>query len=441
MLELGIILLLTLLNGVFAGTEVAMISARRGRLEQQAETGNLGAAAAVRLQEDPNRFLATVQVGITLIATIAGVFGGASMAGNLAPLLATVPLLAPYAESLALVLVVLLITYLSLVLGELVPKRIALQSAETIAALMARPMNMLAAASRPIIGLLTWSTEMVLTLLGRRRAAAEMVTEEDILHAVREGADDGTVEPEEREIFERVFDLGERSVRQIMTPRRDIFALCADDLLGDVIDDFINSGYSRVPLFRENSDNIVGVVHVRDVLRAYRAGAVDQPLSRLMHSALFVPENSRAAALLPTFRNQQRHLALAVGELGGIEGLVTLEDVLEEIVGEISDEHDTQQDEDIVRRADGTLLAEGTLAIDRLKDVLGVEELPKEEEYRYDTLAGFMLSLMGHIPRAGQHITWNDWRFEVVDMDGLRIDKVLIARQAPDQIMEEPDGR
>lgn len=441
MLEFGIVILLALLNGLFAGTETAMISARRGRLEQQAEAGNTGAMAAVHLQEDPNRFLATVQVGITLIGTMAGVFGGASLAGNLEPLLAQVPVLQPYAETLALALVVLLITYLSLVLGELVPKRIALQSAEQIAAFMARPMNMLAAASRPVIALLTWSTEMVLTLIGRRNAVDETITEEDILHAVREGADIGTVEPHERDIVERVFDLGDRSVRQIMTPRRDMFALCADDTLGDVIDEFIASGFSRVPLYRENSDNIVGVVHVRDVLRAYRVGALEQPLSSLMYLPLFVPENSRAAALLPTFRLQQRHLALAVGELGGVEGLVTLEDVLEEIVGEISDEHDKQRDEAIVRRADGSWLVEGTLPIERLKDLLEVDELPNEEEYRYDTLAGFVLSLMGHIPRSGQHISWNDWRFEVVDMDGLRIDKVLIARQAPEQTMEDMNGR
>ncbi len=441
MLELGIIIFLALLNGVFAGTETAMISARRGRLEQLAESGNTSAAAAVRLQEDPNRFLATVQVGITLIATISGVFGGASMAGTIAPLLGQLPLVAPYADTLALVLVVVLITYLSLVLGELVPKRIALQSAEAIAALMARPMNALANASRPITGLLTWSTELVLTLLGRRENIEEMVTEEDILYAVREGADVGTVEPEEREIFERVFDLGDRSVRQIMTPRRDIYALCADDTLGSAIDDFIEHGYSRVPLYRENSDDIVGVIHVRDILRGYRSGDLDQPLSQLMHTPLFVPENSRAAALLPTFRNQQRHLALAVGELGGVEGLVTLEDVLEEIVGEISDEPDVQQDAAIIQRADGSFLAEGTLPIDRLKDLLHVEALPNEEDYRYDTLAGFVLSLLGQIPRSGQFAFWNAWRFEVVDMDGLRIDKVLIARQAPEQHMEELDGR
>jgi putative hemolysin len=441
MLELSIIIFLALLNGVFAGTETAMISARRGRLEQLAASGNLRADAAMHLQADPNRFLATVQVGITLIATISGVFGGASLAGTLAPLIGDIPLLAPYADTLALVLVIALITYLSLVLGELVPKRIALQNAEAIAALMARPMNVLAAASRPVIGLLTWSTETVLTLLGRREHSEEMVTEDDILYAVCEGADSGTVAPEERDIVELVFDLGDRSVRQIMTPRRDMYVLCADDILGAVIDDFIEQGYSRVPLYRENSDNIVGVVHARDILRGYRSGELDQPLSQLMHTPLFVPENSRAAALLPTFRKQQRHLALAVGELGGIEGLVTLEDVLEEIIGEINDEHDVQHDEAIIRRADGSFLAEGTLPIDRLKDLLQVEALPNEEEYRYDTLAGFVLSLLGQIPRSGQFAVWNAWRFEVVDMDGLRIDKVLIARQAPEEHREELDGR
>lgn len=429
--EIGIILLLVVANGIFAGTELAVVSARNGRLQELATNGNQGAAAALRLREDPNRFLSAVQVGITLIGTLAGAFGGASLAARLDSVLETIPFLAPYADTLALALVVLGITYLSLVIGELVPKRLALQSAETIAVIMSRPMTLLATISRPIIFLLSWSTELVLALIGRRNVPESIVTEEDIRHLVREGAQEGSVDPQEEQVIEGVFNLSDRTVRQIMTPRVDVQAVAADARLGDVLDKLIESGYSRFPAYEGGGDldDVVGVVHVRDLLQLYRTQGEDAKVRAAMFPPTLVPEQARAASLLNIFRRSQRHLAIVVSELGSVEGIVTLEDVIEEIVGDILDEHDVIEQQAITVREDGSLLIDGAISIDIVKQRLHVDELPEEEFYQFNTLAGFVLSLLGRIPKAGDSIIWDGWSFEVVDMDGLRIDKVLVQRE------------
>lgn len=428
LVEIGLILLLVMANGLFAGTEIAVVSARSGRLQELAEDGNRGAQAALRLREDPNRFLSAVQVGITLIGTLAGAFGGASMANRLAKVLAEVPVVAPYADTAALALVVILITYLSLVIGELVPKRLALQSPEGIATFMAPPMSVLAAVSRPMIVVLSWSTNLLLALLGRGNVPESTVTEEDIRHLVREGAQEGAVDPQEEQVIEGVFNLGDRTVRQIMTPRVDVQAVNAENSLGKVIDDLIESGYSRFPVYEGDGDldNVVGVVHVRDLLHAYRMRGEAVKVREVMVPPTLVPEQARAASLLTIFRRSQRHMAMVVSELGSVEGIVTLEDVLEEIVGDIFDEHDEIAQQAITVREDGSLLIDGSLPIDILKQRLDVDTLPDEEFYQFNTLAGFVLSLLGRIPKAGDFVVWNGWSFEVVDMDGLRIDKVLV---------------
>lgn len=428
MTEFLIILALAIANGIFSGTELAVVSARRGRLEQRADDGDPGAAVALKLQDDPNRFLSAVQIGITLIGTLSGVFAGATLADQLVPQLQALPYIGPYAEGTAQFLVVLLVTYLSLVLGELVPKRIALQSAEAIAAFMARPMAFVATLSRPIIAVLVGSTNLLLHLLGRGNVAEERVTEEDIRALVREGAEGGTVALQEQQFIESIFKFSDRAVRHIMTPRRDVEMVDADATLGEVLDELLESGYSRFPAYEDNPDQIVGTVHVRDLLMLYRQQGNEAKVRAVIAPPVYVPENSRASALLATFRKGRRHMALVVGELGGIEGVVTLEDVLEEIVGEIDDEYDEASTPPVVRRDDGSLLVEGTLPIDEVKNLLDVDELPDEETYRFDTLAGFVISLLGHIPTTGDHTTWANWRFEVIDMDGLRVDKVLVSQ-------------
>ncbi|MFN5934978.1 MAG: hemolysin family protein, partial [Roseiflexaceae bacterium] len=275
--ELTLIVALILANGIFAGTELAMVSARRGRLQQKADDGSQGATAALALQDDPNRLLSTVQVGITVISTLTGVFGGAKIAETLIPLISVIPYVASYADTVALALVVLIISYLSLVLGELVPKRLALQHAEWIAVRMAVPMTLMAKLSRPLVWLLTLSTELLLKLAGQRDTNNSAVTEDDIRQLVREGTQSGAVEHHEREIIEGVFGLGERTVRQVMTPRTDVYALEANATIGETVDAMLESGYSRAPVYEKDLDHVVGVVHARDVLRLVRSGDLTAP--------------------------------------------------------------------------------------------------------------------------------------------------------------------
>jgi len=432
MVEILIIVALALANGLFSATELAMVSARRGRLEQRAEDGDAGAATALRLQEEPDRFLAAVQIGITLIGTLSGVFAGATLARQLQPAIQDLPYIGGAAAAgAAQFLVVLLVTYISLVLGELVPKRIALQSAEGLAALMARPMALIARLSTPVVWLLSASSTLILRVIGRANVTEERVTEEDIRALVREGAEGGSVEPEEQAFIESIFKFTDRAVRHIMTPRHEVEMVDADATLGDILDEVLDSGYSRFPAYEETPDQIIGTVHVRDLLLLYRKQGEGAKVREALAAPLYVPENSRASALLATFRKGRRHMAIVVGELGGVEGVVTLEDVLEEIVGEIDDEFDDASRPPVVRRDDGSLLADGLLPIDQVKDLLDVDTLPDEETYRFDTLAGFVISLLGQIPKTGDTVSWERWRFEVVDMDGLRVDKVLISQ--PDE--------
>lgn len=429
MTELLIIVALAVANGIFAGTELAMMTARRNRLEARAEMGHRGAAAALHLQDDPDRFLASVQVGITLIGTLSGVFAGATLTTQVQAWIDDVPALAPYGAVLAQALVVLIVTYISLVLGELVPKRLALQSAETIAALMSRPMTLIAQIATPVIWILSFSSNLILRILGRANVPEERVTEEDIKALVREGTEGGLVEPQEQQFIESIFNFTDRSVRSIMTPRRDVEMVEADATLGQVLDELLESGYSRFPVYEDSPDQVIGTAHVRDLLMLYRRQGEGARVREALSPPVYVPENSRASALLPTFRKSRRHMAIVVGELGGIEGVVTLEDVLEEIVGEIDDEFDEASAEPVVRREDGSLLAEGTLPIDEVKRLLDVDALPDEDTYRYDTLAGLVISLLGQIPSTGEVARWDGWRFEVIDMDVLRVDKVLISEE------------
>lgn len=427
-IEIILILVLVVLNGLFSGTELALVSAKRGRLQQRAEAGDRRATTAIRLQENPNRLLATVQVGITLIGTLTGAFGGVSIANRLAPFLAPLPIVGPIADTVALALVVVIITYLSLVVGELAPKRLALQHAESIAIRAARPMEILSLVSRPVVAVLSWSTEALLAVLGQRDQEGPSITEEDIRVLVREGTVEGAVEPQEQQFIERVFDLGDRRVRQIMTPRHRIQALNVDMSIPAALAQALADGYSRFPIYEQDLDHIVGVVHIRDLFERVQANAPDATLRAITYPAIVVPETSRATSLLPTFRKSRQHLAMVVDETGGITGLVTLEDVLEELVGEIDDERDEVAPQHIVARDDGSWLMDGTTPIDEVKRVLDVPTLPDESRGHYDTLAGIVLDMLGHIPTVGESVQWAGWQFEVVDMDELRIDKLLVQR-------------
>lgn len=434
-LEIALLLVLIIANGFFSGSEIAIVSARRGRLEQQAEHGNQAAKQALDLAENPDRFLATVQVGINLIATLAGAFGAARLSEPVSAWLKMIPPIAPYAEPIAFVLLVLLITYFTLVLGELVPKRIGLRYAERVATFAAPFMVWLAKFARPIIALLTFSVNVVLRALGQTGGGETPVTEEDILHLTREGTSVGTVESGEAQLIQRVFRFSDRLVRDVMTPRTNIVAADISMSLPEVLDMFDTSGYSRLPVYDGELDNVAGVLYAKDLLRA--RNQPDFKIQSLLHPPTFVLPHQHVNDILSTFRQKGTHLGLVVDEYGQIDGLVTLEDVLEELVGEIRDEFDVAEDVGdgtLVRRPDGSWLADGILHFDAAAERLGIPLPPASEASQYTTLAGFMLHQLQRIPRTGDAVEVDGFRLEVVDMDGRRIDKVLIHPPARDGI-------
>ena len=427
-LQFAIIVLLILANGFFAASEIAVVSARRGRLQQRADAGNHGAGIALRLAEEPNRCLATVQVGISLVGTFAAAFGGDVLADPLAATL--IPSIgAQYADVIALTLVVLLITYLSLILGELVPKRLALQRAEATAAFVAPIMVWISRAAAPVIWFLTISTQAVLRLLGRSTQEEEQITEEDVLSLVREGTQDGTVEETERELIERVFAFTDCTAREVMTPRMEMAAIAIDTPFTQAVQQIGKSGYSRIPVYEGSPDTIVGMLYAKDVLSAvteHPGEPTPSSLTELLRPPVFVLEHQRIASVLKQFKQTRTHLALVLDEYGQVDGVITLEDVLEELTGDIADEYD-ETDTTVVRRPDGSFLVDGVLSYADAERRLGPPSRTEADDLPdFDTLAGLILAVAGHLPTTCEHLTWRGWSFEIADMDGVRIDKVII---------------
>ena len=428
-IEIIIIFVLILANGFFAASEIAIVSARRSRLQQQADVGKQGAKQALYLTEHTDQFLATVQVGITLISTLAAAFGGASLSTPLAQWIRTFPLLRPYADTIALGLVVILITYFSLVLGELTPKRLGLRASEKIATVVAPIMMALSKVARPIISVLTFSADLVLHLLGKHEPAKETVTEEDIVYLAREGAVSGTVEKEEHEFIRRVFRFTDRNVSTIMIPRTEIVAIEVGTPLTEVIETFLSSGYTRLPLYEDSLDNIVGVLYAKDLLRSRtrtEQAEKEVDLQAIARPPFFISEYQHVDDLLTTFRGKGIHIAIVIDEYSQIIGLVTLEDVLEELVGEIQDEYDVPANSAFVQREDGSWLVDGMTDHELVREKIGMPPQPEDERGEYHTLAGLILKHIGHIPKIGEKVTIGNFILEVVDMDGRRIDKVLI---------------
>src|SRR6266516_3218410 len=423
-IELFIVILLIIANGVFAMSETAFVSARKVRLQQWANEGNVKAAIALELVNSPNRLLSTVQLGITLIGILAGAFGGASIAGALAVYLRAISWLAPYSAAIALALVVLCITYLSLVIGELVPKRIALNNPERIATLMVTSMRVLSNIASPFIHLLSLSTEAILRLIGMRPSTEPPITEEEINVLIEEGTHIGTFEAAEQDMVERIFRLADRRVSVLMTPRPDIDWLDANDTPQEISQAIRESTYSRFPVCDGSLDNVLGMVHVKDLLLQCLAGqALD--LKAALHEPLYVIESTTTLKVLELFKQTGQQAALVIQEYGDIEGLITLNDILEAIVGDISSREDVEHPQ-AVQREDSSWLFDGLLPIEEVKDILHIRELPDEATGGYDTLAGFVLLQLGRIPTTGDHFEWGNYRFEVLDMDGRRIDKVLV---------------
>lgn len=430
-LEIVIIFLLILANGLFSASEIAIVSSRRSRLQQEADTGKKAAKQALSLSEEPDRFLATAQIGITLISTLASAFGGASISAVIAQWLTGIPLLRPYASPLSLAIVVVLITYFTLVLGELAPKRIALQSAEGLAIRVAPLMVGLSKFARPIVVLLTMSANMVLRLLGQYKTTKETVTAEDIVYLAREGAVSGTVETEAEEFINRIFHFTDQSVSSIMVPRTEIVAIEVGTPLSIVIETFMSSGYTRLPLYEDSLDNVVGVLYAKDLLRSRPQDRSQEnfDLKSIARPAFFISEFQHVDDLLTTFRRKGIHMAIIIDEYSQITGLVTLEDVLEELVGEIQDEYDQPEDNAIIQREDGSWLVDAMTDHEKVREKIGMPPPSDHERGNYNTLAGMLLAHMGHIPKPGDTVTIGNFVFEIVDMDGRRIDKVLIRRK------------
>ncbi len=423
--EILIILLLLVANGVFAMAEIAVVSARKIRLQQRAEEGDARASAALKLAQNPTQFLSTVQVGITLIGIFAGAFGGATLASSVAEWLAQFPILAPYAEALALVLVVSVITYCSLIIGELVPKAIALSNPEGIAGAVAAPLAAIARFANPVVSLLSLSTTLVLKLF-RIEAADHHVTEEEIRALIKQATVSGEVEPVEQKIVEQVFLLGDRRVQSIMTPRHEIEWLDVNEGLEALQKHVADTRHPRVLVCDGSLDTVLGIVHAEELLARKLAGSpVD--LRTLLRPPVYVPATLSVFQLLEQFRSTHVHVALVLDEYGAIEGLVTSTDILEGLVGEMPAEP-SQEPGPIHQRDDGSWLVDGTASMDDLVREAALPAPPADEAGTYHTLAGFVMTRLARVARTGDRFTWEGFRFEVVDMDGRRVDKVLVAR-------------
>jgi putative hemolysin len=433
--EALVVLALLLVNGIFAMSEMAIVSSRRLRLQRRAERGDAGARAALRLVEEPARFLSAVQVGITLVGILLGAFGGATIAGNLAAAFARVPVLAPHADGVALATVVIGITYLSLVIGELVPKRIALTSPERIASIVAPAMRLVARVASPLVTLLTGSSNLVLRLLGVRLRAGPSVTEEEIRALVEEGTESGVVQAAEQELVESVFRLGDRQAASIMTPRTDLEWLDVADPPDELRARLADGRAPSVLVVEGGLENVLGVVQAEDLLaRVVARGALELPGD--LRRALNVLASTPIYALLDRFRKARPQVAIVLDEYGGVEGLVTLDDIVEALVGDVVTGAGAEAPA-IVRRPDGGWLMDGTLPIEDVVAEVGLDSLPAEKRRGFRTLAGFVLSQLGHVPQPGEHTSWGGMRFEVVDMDGRRIDKLLIM---PEPQVGDGDG-
>ncbi len=424
--ELLVLALLILINGFFAMAELAIVSARRVRLQQMAEAGKRGAATALRLIDDPVKLLSTTQVGITLIGIIAGAYSGATLADPVADYLRTIPALAPYAHALALGGVVVGVAYITLVIGELVPKRIALNHAEAIAAAVAPFMNLLAEAGAAIVWFLRVSTHAVLALFRIRPAADTAVTEEEVKALIAEGASVGVFHRAEQEMIEGVLRIGDRTVRSIMVPRPAVDWLDADDPPEELFAQIAATGHSRYPVARGDIEEVIGVAHTKDLLEQQRQrGTID--VVAAAREAPFVVDLMPVLRVLERFRRSTVHMAIVVDERGTFEGIVTPTDILTAIAGDLP-ESEEEGEPEAVQREDGSWLLDGMMSVDDVERTLGLKDMGENGDF--NTIAGFVLHHLGRIPVAGEHFRWKGWRFEVVDLDGRRIDKILASPPA-----------
>ena len=423
-LNLVILLFLILLNGVLSMAEIATVSSRPSRLRERAEHGDRGAKQVLELTADPARFLSTVQIGITLIAILTGTFGGTTLGDDATRALRTVPKLAPYADLLGVGGVVVAITYFTLILGELVPKSIALTNPERLASALARPMSVLARVATPVAWFLAKSTDLVMYLIPLRRDARAAVTDAEVKYLMREGARTGHFEQAERDIVEMALRLGDRRVSALMSPRTRMEYLDLDDAPAENRRKVLESHFSRFPVIQGGFERVIGIVQTKDLLAALLKG---QPLDlrAAVRPPVFIPETAPALKVLELFKGTGTPIALIVDEYGDLQGLVTLTDLLEALVGDIAAPGDSDQPAS-VRRADGSWLIDGMTPFDEVADLIGMPRMPDEEAVYYTTLGGFMMTQLKRIPSPSDAVMVDGYKFEVMDMDGRRVDKVLI---------------
>jgi putative hemolysin len=422
-----IILVLFFFNAIFAMYEIAMVAARKTRLEQRVEDGSKGAADALLLLADPNQqYLSTVQIMITLIDTLAGGIGGANLAIPLSTQVEKIPWLAPQAELISLILVVIVITYFSIVLGELIPKRLAVSKPENVVTTLSPVIRFMTKVFRPLTKLLSASTNFGIKILHINTETGPTITEEEIKNYLEEGRDIGLIEDVEREMVSGIFRLGDRRVEALMTPRLEMSWIDINAPLAEILRHIFDTPHSRIPVADGDLDHILGYIQIRDLL-----GNTPEDehfnLRNYIKEPIYLPENMAALKALENFQTSGMHLGMVVDEFGGIIGMVTDYDILETIVGEIPEDHEDNNSL-AVRRDDGSWLFDGLIVIDQLKEILDISEMPGEGQGVYQTLSGFVMSQLGRIPKIGAKFSYAEYIFEVVDMDGRRVDRVLVKR-------------
>jgi putative hemolysin len=417
-MEIIIILLLILLNGLFSMSEIAVISARKSGLKNEADRGNKAAQRALNLSVHPDHFLSTIQVGITLIGILTGMYSGDVLAVKFSPLLEQWGMEAGLAATVSRIFIVIVVTYFSIVFGELVPKRIGLGAAEKIAMFMASPMNGLSLVAKPFVWVLAKSTSLIINFLGIKNEDAK-VTEEEIKSMIREGTEDGEVQQVEQDIMERVFSLGDRDLSSIMTPRPDIEWIDVDMTKAEIIETISNNPYSKFPVGKEDLDHIEGIVYVKDIFN--HMGLPDFDIRKEMRPVQYFYENMEVYPALEQMKISHNHLALITDEFGVLQGIVTLKDIMEAIVGEIPEAH---EEPEITRRADGSYLVDGQCSFYNFLSYFKQGNLYQDQEF--NTLGGLILEELGHIPNPGETLEWAGFRLEVVNMDGARIDEVIV---------------
>src|SRR5512137_773119 len=435
-LEAIFITVLILLNGFFSGSEIALISARRSRIQQLAKDGDARAQRVVAMREDPDRFLATVQVGVTFVGTLASAVGGVAAVRALSPMIGNIPLPLPpaFAEPVALGIVVVSITYATLILGELVPKSLALRNAVPLALAVCGPLDSLARAASPVVRLLTASNRFVLRLLGQKGAAQRaFISEEEVKYMVEEGREQGVFDQTEQDLIHSVFEFTEASVKDVMIPRPRMQAIDVETPVEEVLAHIVETGKSRYPVYRNSLDEVLGILYDKDLFRLL---AEKKPitLAQVVRPAFFTPETTRVSRLLKSMQRRRMPMALVVDEYGGVEGLVTIEDLIEEIVGEIEDETD-REDQAVRRLRDGSYIVDASISIHDLADQ---HHLLFPESTEYETLAGFLITQLQRMPRGGEIVNYEDWRLTIVDMDGRRIARVKIEPRQRDAGRKDP---